>query len=482
MTKTTRNVKICLYFLVEKLKMLLPKNTAHQTSLFGTDLLQLLDIQDPLLQLAAVIPWSKFEEEFAQYYTPDVGRPAKPIRLMVGLQLLKYIENLSDEKVVVQFKRNPYYQAFCGQTEFSLDLPCDSTELVHFRKRIGEKGFEKIFQVSVGLHGKTALEETVNIDTTVQEKAITYPTDAKLAIKIINRLNKLAKRYGIQQRRTFTKEVKNLRLAIRHFRHVKRRTKAKAALKRLRTITGILIRELRRTLPKYSLFEIHQKEFLFYERVLKQQPKDKNKIYSLHEPDVYCIGKGKDHKQYEYGNKVSVASTAKTNIIVGVVSHEKNIHDNHTLPEVLDHIESSRGKTVKLAVCDRGYRGKKTFGETHVILPAPPLKKDNRYQRDKKRKRCRRRAAIEPIIGHLKTDFRLTRNFLKGIAGDSINLLMAACAWNMAKWMREAMLLLFALIFSLKVVLRSTMTKITLPLKLSEIFLGNLAVVGSQNY
>ena len=167
--------------------MLLPANTAHQTNLFSTDLLQQLDEGDPLLQLAAIIPWSEFEQAFTKHYTPGIGRPAKPIRLMVGLQLLKYLENLSDEKVVVQFKRNiPYYQAFCGLTEFSLDLPCVSTELVHFRKRIGEEGFEKIFQVSVGLHGKAVLEATVNIDTTVQEKNITYPTDAKLAIKIIN--------------------------------------------------------------------------------------------------------------------------------------------------------------------------------------------------------------------------------------------------------------------------------------------------------
>ena len=305
----------------------------------------------------------------------------------------------------------------------------------HFRKRIGKDGFESIFQMSVGLHGQAALEGSVNIDTTVQEKNITYPTDAKLAIKIINRLNKIAKKHGIQQRRTYNKEVKSLRLDIRHFRHVKKRAKATRALKRLRTIAGALIRELRRKLSKYCLFERYQKDFLLYERVLSQKPKDKNKIYSLHEPQVYCIAKGKDHKQYEYGNKVSVASTAKGNLIVGVVSHENNIHDGHTLPEVLEHIKASRGKGVKRGVVDRGYRGRNEVNGTEIILPKKPLKRDNRYQRDKKRKQCRRRAAIEPIIGHLKSDYRLSRNFLKGIAGDEINLLLAATAWNLRKWL-----------------------------------------------
>jgi len=179
-----------------------------------------------------------------------------------------------------------------------------------------------------------------------------------------------------------------------------------------------------------------------YERVLAQQPKDKHKIYSLHEPQVYCMAKGKDHKPYEYGNKVSIASTAKGNVIVGVVSHEKNLHDSHTLPAVLRHIESTRGQAPEQAVCDRGYRGKSNVNDTEIVLPKKALKRDNRYQRDKKRKQCRRRAAIEPIIGHLKSDFRLSRNYLKGAMGDHLNVLMAATAWNLKKWLVHLLALL----------------------------------------
>ena len=190
-------------------------------------------------------------------------------------------------------------------------MPCNATELVHFRNRIGVAGFELIFKMSVMLHGKKANENTVLIDTTVQEKNITYPTDSKLAIKIINRLNKLAKKQGIKQRRTFVKEVKNCRLRIRHFRHVKKRASAKKALKRLRTIAHILIRELQRKLPQHGLLETYQPDFLLYQRVLAQQPKDKNKIYSLHEPHAYAIGKGKTTNAMNTATKYP-SSRAKT--------------------------------------------------------------------------------------------------------------------------------------------------------------------------
>ena len=423
--------------------MLKQNSSAHQPNLFGTDLLMQLDANDPLRKLSFAIPWHYFEQAFSVHYSVATGAPSKPIRLMVGLLVLKQLENLSDETVVLQWKRNPYYQAFCGMTEFQCRLPCHSTELVHFRKRIGKEGIEKIFQMSVVLHGEQALEDTVNIDTTVHEKNITYPTDSKLAIKIINRLNKIAKTHGIAQRRTYVREVKSLRLDIRHYRHVKKRAKAKRALKRLRTIAGVLIRELRRKLPQHCVFECYQQDFLLYERVLKQKTHDKNKIYSLHEPQVYCMAKGKDHKPYEYGSKASIASTAQGNLIVGVVSHEQNLHDSHTLPEILRHIEVSRGRAAKQAVCDRGYLGKSSVNGTQIILPKKALKKDTRYRKDKKRKQCRRRAAIEPIIGHLKSDYRLARNYLKGAIGDHINLLMAACAWNLKKWLLAIFWFLF---------------------------------------
>ena len=252
-------------------------------------------------------------------------------------------------------------------------------------------------------------------------------------------MNKLAKTEGIAQRRTYTKEVKALRLDLRFFRHVKKRAKARRALKRLRTIAKTLIRELERKLPEVRLTEYEQ-SFAFYRQVLSQNKDDKDKIYSLHEPQVCCIAKGKDHKPYEYGSKVSIVSTATHGVIVGVANHEGNPHDSQTLPSALEAAMKNRDKAIACAICDRGYRGNKRIGETEIRLPGKALKHDSAYQRQKKRKQCRRRAAIEPQIGHLKSDFMLSRNWLKGAMGDVINLYMAACAWNLRKWMRNSVL------------------------------------------
>jgi len=364
------------------------------------DLISQLHQKHPLLLLAEEIDWDFLNKTLSVYYS-DKGRPGKPIRLMCGLY------NLSDDNVIAQWMMNPYYQAFCGEVVFQTEAPCCRTEITAFRQRIGEEGINAIFAVSVALHQQDVEEDKVLVDTTVQEKAITYPTDTKLAIKLINRLNKLAKKHGVKQRRTYVKEVKALRLQCRHFRHPKVRGKARRALKRLRTIAGALLRELQRKLPAPVLSE-QEENFALYEKVLAQQPKDKDKIYSLHEPGVYCVGKGKDHKPYEYGRKASVVSTLEGQVIIGVVSHDENIHDSKTLESALEHARQHRKNPIAMAIVDRGYRGAQQYVCEEVLLPKPPLKKDNSYQRQKKRRLCQKRAAIEPIIGHLKQDFRLS--------------------------------------------------------------------------
>lgn len=370
---------------------------------------------------------------------------------MAGLLILKQLESLSDENVVLQWKRNAYYQYFCGMNDYCSSLPCDASELSQFRKRIGQEGIDVIFGASVALHPEAAEEERVIIDTTAQEKNITYPTDGKLAIKIINRLHKIAKREGIALRRTY---IKGHRITLRFFRHPKKRSKAVSAMKRLRTIAKTLIRDMDCHFDD-TQHKRYSEEFYLFMRVLLQTKTSRNKIYSLHESHIYAMAKGKDNKSYEYGTKASIVSTYTDGIIVGVSAHDINQHDSKTLEAALSHAHTNRTTTINEAVCDRGYRGIKQVGETTISIPGVQLKCDTEKQKEAKREKFRRRAAIEPIIGYLKNHYRLSRNYLKGFIGDQINLLMAASAWNMKKWMNS---FIHALFFSLQYCLLALFT------------------------
>lgn len=419
-----------------------PKTPSQQKqyNFLYQDLLEQLNPKDPLLLLAKQIPWEMFEKEFSVLYA-ERGRPGKPIRLMVGLLLLKQIENLSDERVVDAWVRNPYYQAFCGMVHFQWRVPCDPSELVHFRKRIGESGVEKIFKASVALHGEQALEQEVIIDTTVQEKNITFPTDTKLRLKVIERCWDLSSEENVVLRRSYRYELKELCRVIRFSKGKQNKRKVATAKRRVRTIANALLRDIKRKLPE-DRFTALIEELALYDRVINQERHDSNKIYSLHDPEVCCICKGKEHKKYEFGNKVSIAMTKNSCIIVGAKSF-RNEYDGDTLPDLLSQVAEILGQQPEKAICDRGFRGRKKVDDTTIVLPSTPPPDATEHIKRKARKDFRRRSAIEPVIGHLKHDFRMARNYLKGTVGDAINLLLAAAAFNFKKWMRAAAQWLF---------------------------------------
>lgn len=327
-------------------------------------------------------------------------------------------------------------QPFYPEREFQWNKPVEPSDLVHFRKRIGEEGVKKILAISIRLHGKEAMEDEVAVDTTAQEKNIIFPTDVKLHKKIIEQCRKIAESEEIEQRQSYRRVVKKLVMAQRFRNHPKNRKKAIGAARKLKTIAGRVVREIERKLTEGQKQKYKEKIEIF-NRILNQKKKDKEKIYSIHEPKVYCISKGKEHKKYEFGAKASIVITKKSGIIVGAYSLEKNQYDGHTLPKALEQCEELRGTRPKAAIVDRGYRGQSKIEETEVHLPKPPKKTASQYEKKKARQRFRRRASIEPIIGHLKTDFRLVRNFLKGTLGDSINLMLAAAAFNFKKLMRK---------------------------------------------
>lgn len=404
-----------------------PKSTS-QLGFFATFEEQ-LNRSHPLYQLANKIDWSIFESGFSKHYSLTQGKPSKPIRLMVALLILKQLRNLSDESVVEQWSENSYYQYFSGEQSFCPKYPCVATELVEFRKRIGSEGIELIFKESIRVNGTDSNDPHLSGDTTVQEKNITYPTDDKLHKKIISKCQSIAKNEGVGLRQSYTRTVKKLSITQRLRRNKGGDVKARKASKKIKVIAGRLTRELERKLSAKSL-DKHIMDLELYKKVLSQQRSDSNKIYSLHEPSVKCYTKGKEHKRFEFGSKASFLITQTTGVIVGALNFSEQLHDSKTIESALEQYERLTGNNAKDVYLDRGYRGKTQIKETRLYTPKP-----EKNITDLKRKRHKRRAAIEPVIGHLKYDYRMIRNYLKGTIGDEMNVMLAAAAMNFKRVM-----------------------------------------------
>ena len=425
-------------------------SAVRQTALFW-DLESMLDSKHPLYVLANLVNWKTFEEAFAPLYCKDNGRRAKPIRLMVGLLVLKHLRNVSDETVVAQFAENAYYQYFCGVDAFTTKQPCVPTELVEFRHRIGESGIELILKESIrvnlaledrkkededkknhkdGRGRKPDAEQTAFIDSTVQEKNVTFPTDSKLLNKIIDFCHAVAKKENLKVRQSYAKDIKELK-RIQRFRGRKNSSqKVKKADRKMRTIAGRLLRELVRLLPEKN---IYQRRIDVSMKFLNGEKIDGHKIYSLHEPDVLCISKGKDYKKYEFGNKVSIVRLWN-GLIIGAMSF-RNEYDGHTMAPSMEQVGRIYGRKIKILAADRGYRGQDTCSGAKVMIPDVPKSSDTVYTKKKKHGLFRKRAGIEPVIGHCKSDHRLGRNFYKGLFGDSVNVMLAALAFNFKRVM-----------------------------------------------
>lgn len=384
-----------------------------------------LSHRHPLYILANKIEWKVFDCAFKKHYSEE-GRPAKPIRLMVSLLMLKHIRNLSDESVVEQWMENVYYQYFSGEKSYACGVPCEASELVHFRNRIGEEGIELIFKESIRINGKDGKQDEGTVDTTVQEKNITYPTDSKLHKKIINKCVAIAEEQDIELRQSYRRTIKKLAVDQRFRNHCKNYKRARKADKKIKTIAGRLVRELERKLPA----GIHADDLALFKKVLQQKRSDSGKIYSLHEPHVQCISKGKEHKKYEFGSKVSIITTKKSGVIIGALNIEKNDYDAHTVDPAFEQQQRLTGIVLKRAFMDRGYKGISEVRGTKIEIPKPFHKSLGSYEQQQLKNGFKRRAAIEPRIGHLKEDHRLSRNFYKGIKGDTINVMLAAAAMN----------------------------------------------------
>jgi len=417
-----------------------PKSTQSHADLFRSQLSQILDPKNPLLILAEKIDWSRFDSEINDCYAKEIGRPGINTRVMVGLLYLKEAFNQSDESLMNLWVENPYWQAFCGFQYMQHNAPIDPSSLSRWRNRVGAERFELLLKVVI----ETALKmkalkpddlKKINVDTTVQQKAIAFPTDSRLYQKMRLVLVRRAKHLNIVLKETFQKAGKEALIMHSRYSHAKQYKRAAKMEKRLKTLLGRMIRMIQKLAPHQDgkIKDDKLRELLqLAERLMAQEKTSKNKIYSIHEPEVKCISKGKAHKRYEFGCKVSVVTTNKSNWVVGIQALDGNPFDGHTLQTSVTQMERITGQSPEDVVIDQGYKGHDYSGSAQVHI----VKKLSKSITKPIRNMLKRRAAIEPIIGHLKSDHRMDRNYLRGVEGDRNNAILAGIGFNLRKLLR----------------------------------------------
>lgn len=425
-----------------------PKIFDKTPDMFRSELNSILDLRHELCQLSKQIDWDFLDSEFGKLFPSEKGCPATATRLIVGLFFLKATYKVSDEDIPKRWAENPYWQYFCGEQYMQHKFPIDPSSLSKWRKRLKEVDLEKLLMETINVGVKTEtirkkdLEKAI-VDTTVQEKAIAFPTDSKLYHRARILLVKLAKKKGIKLKQTYVRLGKQALFKGCNYGRARQMKRARKQTKKLKIYLGRVYRDLLRKLEEKPELKNEFAELLTRtEKLLNQKRNDKNKLYSMHAPEVECIGKGKAHKRYEFGVKASVTCTHKNNFIIGANSLPGNPYDGHTLKEALDQVEKITGIRPKETYVDLGYRGHKEK-ESKVYIARQKRNRKNRALR----KAMKRRGAIEPIIGHAKSDGHLGRNYLKGSDGDQFNVLMSAIGFNLRQILRKLRIFLLYFLF-----------------------------------
>lgn len=422
-----------------------PRKTEKSGSgdLFRARLDQIIDMGHELVRLAEAIDWEWIDGALAERFS-DRGRPATETRFMVGLLLLKHIYALSDEGVCERWVYDPYFQYFTGEEFFRHAFPHERSGLTHWRQRIGDR-LEVLLQESLRVaQDAGALKKRdlgrVTVDTTVQPKNVTHPTDAKLMLKAIEQLGKLSRAHGVALRQSYVRVAKRAACKAGRYAHAKQFKRANRELRFLRTRLGRLIRDVRRkTEGDERLQEVFAVPLSKAMQIRRQRQQRRGwKLYSWHAPETECIGKGKARAPYEFGVKVSIATTNRRAKGGRFVLHAKalpgNPYDGHTLAAVIEETESLTGREIERVYVDKGYRGHHAPKPLRVFRSGQKRGVFGAIKRE-----LRRRSAIEAVIGHMKTDGHLGRNFLKGRDGDHANAVLTAVGYNLRlvlKWLR----------------------------------------------